>query len=298
MSTTQSLHGRVWALAIAAFAIGVSEFVVVGVLPTIAEDLGISLAHAGGLVSYYALTLAIGTPITVLAIAHLPRRPVLLVLVAVFLFGNLLSAMSSSYPALMFGRVVTAVAHGSFFAIGATVAARLALQGQASKAIALMFGDLTLAMVLGVPAGSLLGNQLGWRLPFYAVAALALLALIAIAHWLPPLKAERISSPRKQLRTLRNPVILAIMSVTILGFGASFATFTFITPLLTNVTGFSQTTANLLLTVFGLATLMGNLVGGQLASKVGWYSTNIDHDANVTHLISRNYQLRMLIIIF
>ena len=273
MNASKSLNVGVWALAIAAFAIGVSEFVVVGVLPSIAQDFSISLAHAGGLVSYYALALAVGTPITVLVIAHYPRRPVLLVLIAVFLLGNLLSAMSSSYYTLMLGRIITAIAHGSFFAVGATVAARLAPQGQASKAIALMFGGLTLAMVLGVPLGSLLGNQLGWRLPFYAVATMAILALFAIARWVPPLNAERGSSPAKQLRTLRHPVILAMMSVTIFGFGASFATFTFITPMLTDVTGFSGTTANLLLMVFGLATLIGNLVGGQLASKVGWYST-------------------------
>ncbi|MBF8774084.1 MFS transporter [Pseudomonas fulva] len=273
MNASKSLHVGVWALAVAAFAIGVSEFVVVGVLPSIAQDLNVSLAHAGGLVSYYALALAVGTPVTVLAIAHRPRRPVLLVLIAVFLTGNLLSAASSSYEMLMLGRVVTAIAHGSFFAVGATVAARLAPQGQASKAIALMFGGLTLAMVFGVPLGSLLGNHLGWRLPFYAVAAMALLALITIGRWVPSLRADGGSRPAKQLRTLRHPVIMAMMSVTIFGFGASFATFTFITPMLTNVTGFSATTANLLLMVFGLATLIGNLVGGQLASKVGWYAT-------------------------
>ncbi|MCC9007300.1 MFS transporter [Pseudomonas putida] len=273
MKASKSLHVGVWALAIAAFAIGVSEFVVVGVLPSIAQDFSISLAHAGGLVSYYALALAVGTPITILAISHLPKRSVLLILLAVFLAGNLMSALASNYSSLMLGRVVTAIAHGSFFAIGATVATRLAPLGQAGRAIALMFGGLTLAMVLGVPLGSLLGNQLGWRLPFYAVAAMALIALLAIARWIPPLSAERGSSPSKQLQTLRHPIILAMMSVTIFGFGASFATFTFITPLLTDVTGFSGTTANLLLMVFGLATLIGNLVGGQLASKVGWYST-------------------------
>ncbi|MDX5629636.1 MULTISPECIES: MFS transporter [unclassified Brenneria] len=266
----QGTHAGVWALAVTAFAIGVAEFIVVGVLPAIATDLNVSLARAGGLVGLYALALAIGTPLVVLGLARWPRRPVLLTLVGVFLVGNLLAALSSSYAMLLTGRIVTAVAHGSFFAIGATVAARLAPQGQASRAIALMFAGLTLAMVIGVPLGSYIGNGFGWRLPFFAVALLAAVAWAATARWVPALAAPSAGRATTQLAALGQPAILAMMCVTVLGFGASFAAFTFVTPILTDISGFSVHGASLLLMVFGAATLVGNLAGGRLATKLGW----------------------------
>ncbi|KMM78028.1 MFS transporter [Pseudomonas deceptionensis] len=268
--STQPIHPGVLALAVTAFAIGMAEFIVVGILPAIASDLDIPLASAGSLVGLYALALAIGTPLTVLALARLPRKPVLLTLIALFMAGNLLSALSTDYPVLLAGRVLTALAHGSFFAIGATVAANLAPKGQASKAIAIMFAGLTLAMVIGVPIGSFLGNAMGWRLPFYAVALLAALALIATARWLPHAPTPPSGNSRGQLAALKHPAILAMMAVTALGFGSSFAAFTFITPILTDISGFSTATASVLLVVFGAATLVGNLVGGRLASAMGW----------------------------
>ena len=266
----QRIHPGVLALAVTAFAIGMAEFIVVGILPAIASDLDVPLARAGSLVGLYALALAIGTPLTVLALARLPRKPVLLTLIALFLGGNLLAALSTDYPSLLAGRVVTALAHGSFFAIGATVAASLAPKGQSSKAIAAMFAGLTLAMVVGVPLGSFLGNGMGWRLPFYAVALLAALALVATALWLPNVPTPPSGKTLSQLAALGHPAILAMMAVTVLGFGASFAAFTFITPILTDISGFSTATANLLLVVFGIATLAGNVGGGRLAAAIGW----------------------------
>lgn len=267
---TQPIHPGVLALAVTAFAIGMAEFIVVGILPAIASDLHIPLARAGSLVGLYALALAIGTPLTVLALARLPRKPVLLTLIAVFLGGNLLAALSTDYPSLLAGRIITALAHGSFFAIGATVAANLAPKGQASKSIAVMFAGLTLAMVIGVPIGSFLGNAMGWRLPFYAVALLAALALMATARWLPSVPTPSSGKALDQLAVLKHPAILAMMAVTVLGFGSSFAAFTFITPILTDISGFSTATANVLLVVFGVATLAGNLAGGRLAASMGW----------------------------
>lgn len=267
---TQRTHAGIWALAATAFAIGVAEFIVVGVLQAIADDLRVPLARAGSLVGIYALALALGTPIVVLALARLPRRPVLLWLVAVFLFGSLMSALSPSYAMLLAGRAVTAVAHGSFFAIGAMAAAQMAPRGQASRAIAIMFAGLTLAMVIGVPFGSLIGNALGWRLPLYAVALLAAGAFLAMLLWLPTLPVSAAGAARTQLAALGQAPILAMMAITILGFGASFAAFTFITPILTDVTGFGSGTASLLLVVFGVATLVGNLAGGRLSARLGW----------------------------
>ncbi|MGB3423562.1 MAG: MFS transporter [Castellaniella sp.] len=270
MSQDRRTHPGVWALAVTAFAIGVAEFIVVGILPSIALDLGVSLSRAGGLVGLYALALAIGTPVVVLALARWPRKPLLLVLVALFLAGNLLSALSTSYAALLAGRIVTAVAHGSFFAIGATVAARLAPRGQASRAIAVMFAGLTVAMVVGVPLGSLVGNGFGWRLPFFAVAALAAIALVVTARWVPVLPVQAAGPVGTQLAALGRPAIIAMMGITIFGFGASFTAFTFITPILTDVTGFPTHAASLLLVVFGAATLVGNMAGGRWAATLGW----------------------------
>ena len=261
----------VLSLAVGAFAIGVTEFIVVGILPAIARDLTISIESAGSLVSLYALALAIGTPLLVIALSRLPRKVALLGLMTVFLVGNLLAALSHTFELLLVGRVITAVAHGTFFAIGATVAANLVRKEQAGRAISVMFAGLTLAMVIGVPLGSFLGNLMGWRLPFFAVAVLAALGLGAMARWLPEgLVAGAGGRAATQLAALGSIPILTMMAVTVFGFGSSFAAFTFITPILTDVTGFSATMASALLIVFGAATFAGNLAGGYLTSHVGW----------------------------
>ncbi|MDF0729449.1 MFS transporter [Pseudomonas entomophila] len=272
-STHAGLHPGILTLAITAFAIGVAEFIIVGILPSISAAFDISLASAGSLVGLYALALAIGTPFIVIGLGRFPKKAVLMSLIGVFLVGNLVSALAPNYPMLLIGRIITALAHGAFFAIGATVAASLAREGQASKAIATMFAGLTLAMVIGVPLGSYLGNAMGWRLPFYAVSLLALLALLATAAWLPRQPASQGGKALGQLAALGNPAIWTMMSVTILGFGASFSAFTFITPILTDITGFSATGASALLLVFGVATLIGNLLGGRLADSLGWERT-------------------------
>ena len=275
MTTSSPVAGKmppgVLSLAVGAFAIGVTEFIVVGILPSIAKDLHISIESAGSLVSLYALALAIGTPLLVIALSRLPRKLALLGLMTVFLAGNLLAALSHTFELLLAGRVITAVAHGTFFAIGATVAANLVPKAQAGRAISVMFAGLTLAMVIGVPLGSFLGNLMGWRLPFFAVAALAALGLAAMARWLPAGLAQGAGGKAAtQLAALGSGPILTMMAVTVFGFGSSFAAFTFITPILTDITGFSATMASALLIVFGAATFVGNLGGGYLTSHYGW----------------------------
>jgi DHA1 family inner membrane transport protein len=270
----QRIHPGVLSLAVSAFAIGVAEFLVVGVLPAIAKDVAVSLETVGGLVSLYALALALGTPFIVIGLARVPHKTALIGLMLIFLVGNLVAALSSNYAVLLFGRIVTAVAHGAFFAIGATVASGLAPKGQAGRAIAVMLAGLTLAMVIGVPLGSILGNQQGWRLPFFAVAGLAVCGLLALLRWLPAnLPVSAGGKIGTQLAALGNPAILTMMLVTTLGFGGSFAAFTFITPILTDVTGFPAATASILLIVFGIATFVGNLTGGRLISRFGWQRT-------------------------
>jgi predicted MFS family arabinose efflux permease len=267
----EKMHPGVLSLSVGAFAIGVTEFIVVGVLPAIAADLQVPLDSAGALVSLYALALALGTPLAVLGLSRFPRKTVLASLMAVFLLGNLLAAFSTSYSVLLAGRIITAVAHGAFFGIGATVAAALAPKGQAGRAISVMFGGLTLAMVLGVPLGSFLGNLMGWRLPFFAVAGMALAGLLAMLRWLPPGVAQAASGKAlTQLAALGERHILAMMAVTTLGFGSIFAAFTYVTPILTDIAGFSATTASALLIVFGAATFAGNMAGGYLSSHMGW----------------------------
>jgi predicted MFS family arabinose efflux permease len=271
MESREKMHPGVLSLSVGAFAIGVTEFIVVGVLPAIGADLHVSLDAAGALVSLYALALALGTPLAVLGLSRLPRKQVLAGLMAVFLLGNLLAAFSTSYGVLLAGRVITAVAHGAFFGIGATVAASLAPKGQAGRAISVMFGGLTLAMVLGVPLGSFLGNLMGWRLPFFAVAAMALGGLLAMLRWLPSGVAQAAGGKAStQLAALADRHILTMMAVTTLGFGSIFAAFTYVTPILTDIAGFSATTASALLIVFGAATFAGNLAGGYLSSHMGW----------------------------
>ncbi|QIX95804.1 MFS transporter [Cedecea sp. FDAARGOS_727] len=270
---SRRIHPGLVALSVTAFAIGVAEFIVVGILPDIAAALNIELTRAGNLVGLYALALALGSPALVLLLSGLPRKPVLMSLILLFLVGSLISALSSSYALFLTGRVLTAVAHGSFFAIGSTIASRLAPAGQAGKAIAVMFAGLTLAMVIGVPLGSLAGHTLGWRFPLFAVSALAVLSLVAIALWLPEMPMAKAAKMAKQLSALKSPAVLTMMLVTIFGFGASFAAFTFIIPLLTTVTGFSSAAASTLLVVFGAATLVGNLVGGKMTSTLGWASS-------------------------
>ena len=270
-AVSQKMPPGVLSLAVGAFAIGVTEFIVVGILPTIAKDLRISIESAGSLVSLYALALAIGTPLLVIALSRLPRKAALLGLMTVFLAGNLLAALSHTFELLLVGRVITAVAHGTFFAIGATVAAGLVPKAQAGRAISVMFAGLTLAMVIGVPLGSFLGNLMGWRLPFFAVVLLAALGLGAMARWLPAgLAAGAGGKAATQLAALGSGPILTMMAVTVFGFGSSFAAFTFITPILTDITGFSATMASALLIVFGAATFAGNLAGGYLTSHYGW----------------------------
>jgi len=269
--TQHSLHPGVLSLAVGAFAIGVTEFIVVGILPAIAQDLHVTLDSAGALVSLYALALAIGTPLAVLGLSRYPRKTVLMTLMAVFLAGNLLAAFSTNYAVLLTGRVITAIAHGAYFGIGATVAAALAPKGQAGRAISVMLAGLTLAMVLGVPLGSFLGNLMGWRLPFFAVAGMAALGLAAMAIWLPAHTARSApASMGSQLAALANPAILTMMAVTTLGFGSLFAAFTFITPIMTDITGFSASAASAMLVVFGAATFAGNIAGGYMSSHYGW----------------------------
>ncbi len=253
------------ALALAAFAIGTTEFVIMGILPDVARDLGVSIPSAGLLVTGYALGVAIGAPLIAALTVRWPRKATLIALMGVFIAGNLLSALAPGYTALMVGRIVASFAHGSFFGIGAVVAAGLVASNRRAAAIALMFTGLTLANVLGVPLGTLVGQQFGWRATFWAVAALGVIAMAAVAILVPRAASAGANPGSGEWRVLRHPQVLLALALTIFGFGGIFTAFTYITPMLQDLAGFSPRAVTAILFLFGVGLTLGNTLGGKLA---------------------------------
>lgn len=253
------------ALAIASFGIGTTEFVIVGLLPDVARDLGVTVPRAGLLVSLYALGVVFGAPLMTLALAGLPRRRALLGLLLLFVLGNAACALAPGYGWLLAARVLTSLTHGTFFGIGAIVAAGLVPPRQRSRAVALMFSGLTLANVLGVPAGTALGQAFGWRAAFWAIVPIGLLSMLAVARWLPPLPVTGRGRLVRELAVLRQPQVLLAMAVSMLASASLFSAFTFITPMLEQVTGLSPGSVAWVLVLFGVGITAGNLAGGRLA---------------------------------
>ncbi|KAF1719520.1 MFS transporter [Pseudoxanthomonas wuyuanensis] len=253
------------ALAVSAFAIGTTEFVVMGLLPQMADDLGVSIPAAGMLVTGYALGVVFGGPLLAMATARLPRKTVLMVLMGLFIAGNLLCALAPDYDTLMFARVIAALAHGSFFGAGAVVAGHVAGPGRAAQAIALMFTGLTVATIMGVPLGTLLGQTLGWRATFWAVVLLGVAALLIIARQVPDLREMQAPRLGQELRVLRQPQVLLALGMTVFGFGGVFAVFTYIVPILTEQAHLGEQAISWVLALFGLGATCGTLLGGRLA---------------------------------
>jgi MFS transporter, DHA1 family, inner membrane transport protein len=252
------------ALASASFGIGTTEFVIMGLLPDIAHDLAVTIPQAGLLVTGYALSVALGSPFLAIATARMDRRRALLLLVSIFICGNLLCAIAPSYALLMVSRIVTALSHGAFFGLGAVIAIALVPAQKKSRAIAMMFAGLTLANVLGVPFGTALGESLGWRDAFWAVAVIGVGAALALYVWLP----RNLGAPRVQLleeaRSLRSSQVMLAMLISILSSASLFSVFTYITPLLERVTQLSPHAVTLMLFLFGVGLTVGNVIGGRL----------------------------------
>ena len=253
------------ALAIAAFGIGTTEFVIMGLLPNVARDLGVSIPAAGMLVSGYALGVTIGAPILAIATANMPRKRALMSLIALFIVGNLLCALAPGYTLLMVARVITAFCHGAFFGIGSVVAAGLVPPNKRAQAIALMFTGLTLANVLGVPLGTALGQLAGWRATFWAVTVIGVLAAIALAAWLPAQIEMQKTSLVHEFITLRHPQVLMVLGISVLASASLFTVFTYITPILEDVTHLTPHHVTLVLLLFGLGLTIGGTLGGKLA---------------------------------
>lgn len=257
-----------YALTAGAFGIGVTEFVIMGLLLEVGAEFGVSIPTAGWLISGYALGVVIGAPLLTAITAPWPRKKVLLGLMIIFTVGNLACAFAPTYGLLMAARVLTAFAHGSFFGVGAVVATGLVAPDKRASAIAFMFTGLTVANILGVPFGTWLGMAFGWRATFWAVTGVGLLALVVIARFVPQDKGRPDAGDwRADMRAMaRRPVLLGLLT-TVLGYAGVFMVFTYIAPLLTQVVGFKDTAVSPILLVFGLGLVAGNLLGGRLADR-------------------------------
>ncbi len=252
------------ALAVAAFGIGTSEFIIMGLLPNLADDFRVSIPKAGALVTAYALSVTLGAPVVAVATARLERKQALLLLMGVFTIGNLACAVSPTYNLLFLARVLTALCHGAFFGIGSIVAANLVPRNQRAQAIALMFSGLTLANVLGVPAGTALGQALGWRAAFWAIVPIGLIAAAAVWRLVPPQVAVS-SRLVHEFRVLRNPRVVLVLAMSVLSSASLFCVFTYIAPTLETVTGVSPHGVTIVLLLFGIGITIGNLAGGALS---------------------------------
>lgn len=257
------------ALAIGAFGIGTTEFVMMGLLPDVADDLHISIPTAGHLVSAYALGVVIGAPLLAALTARRSRRQVLIGLMALFVAGNALSALAPGYDSLLAARFLSGLPHGAFFGVGAVVATGMVPPERKARSVSLMFLGLTVANVAGVPVATLMGQHLGWRATFLAVSAIGVAAIASLALLLPRHHTPSGHAPatglRGELAALRPlPVWLSLLT-TVAGFGALFAAYSYVTPMLTDSAGYAESSVTLLLALFGVGATAGNLLGGRLA---------------------------------
>lgn len=258
------------ALTLAAFAIGTTEFVIVGLIPTIANDLSVSLPSAGLLVSLYALGVAVGAPILTALTGRVPRKLLLVGLMGLFTAGNLVAWLAPGYGTLIVARLLTGLAHGVFFSVGTIVATSLVPREKGASAIATMFSGMTVAFVTGIPLGTFIGQHFGWRTTFLVVAAFGLVAMIGALTLVPRNIAHTEPAPlRRQLRVLLQPRLLLVYAMTAVGYGGSLIAFTFLAPILQDITGFSPDVVSLVLLAYGVSVAIGNFWGGRLADRKG-----------------------------
>ncbi|NGO73057.1 MFS transporter [Streptomyces boncukensis] len=255
------------ALAVSAFGIGTTEFVMMGLLPNVADDLGTSVPTAGYLVSAYALGVVIGAPLLTGLGARVPRKRMLVLLMGLFTVGNLATALAPGFGTLLAGRVLAGLPHGAFFGVGAVVATRLVREGRGARAVATMFLGLTVANIVGVPAATALGQHLGWRATFLVVTAIGLVAMAALTALVPRMPQERQAGVRGELRALRSgPVLLGLLTA-VFGFAGIFAVYSYLASMMTEVTGFAESSVTLVLALFGVGMTVGTLAAGPLTDR-------------------------------
>lgn len=267
MDQKRSLFGLL-ALAVSAFAIGTTEFISVGLLPLISEDLNISVKTAGLTVSLYALGVTVGAPILTSLTSRISRKGLLIGIMVIFIIGNSIAATASSVGVLLVARVLSALSHGVFMSIGSTIAASLVPENRRAGAISIMFTGLTVATVTGVPFGTFLGQEFGWRAAFLIIVLIGVIALIANSILIPSgLKKGARSSFSDQVKLLTNGRLLLVFAITALGYGGTFVVFTYLSPLLQEITGYQSGTIALILLLYGVAIAIGNLIGGKLSNQ-------------------------------
>ncbi|MFD0342784.1 MFS transporter [Streptomyces sp. NPDC127117] len=255
------------ALAIGAFGIGTTEFVIMGLLPEVAADFQVSIPTAGFLVTGYALGVVLGAPLMTALGTRVTRKRMLVLLMGLFVVGNVVSAVAPVFGVMVVGRVIASLAHGAFFGIGTVVAADLVAPQKRAGAIAMMFTGLTVANVVGVPLGTYIGQSVGWRTTFFVVAAIGVVGLLGVARLVPEQPRNEGVRLRDELAAFRNVQVLLAMGMTVLGFGGVFAAITYITPMMTEVAGYSTSSVTWLLVLLGLGMVGGNLIGGKFADR-------------------------------
>lgn len=255
-----------YALTLGAFAIGMTEFIIMGLLPEVSADLQVSIPMAGLLITGYALGVAVSAPFITIATHRVPRKALLLLLMIIFIAGNALAALASNYAVLMVARILAALTHGSFFGVGSVIASQLVPKEKRAGAIATMFTGLTLANILGVPIGTFIGQAYGWRATFWLITVIGFIALLGIVGLVPKVKATP-SSLSQELGVLRRPTVQVALLMTVFGFGGVFTAFSYIAPILTDITGFSASSVSYILVLFGVGITLGNIYGGKLADR-------------------------------
>lgn len=255
------------ALALGAFAIGTTEFVIMGLLPDVATDFGVSIPTAGWLVTGYALGVLIGAPLLTILGTKISRKRMLMALMGIFVVGNLLTAMAPTFEVMLAGRLVASFAHGTFFGIGSVVAASVVAPDKQARAIATMFTGITLANLVGVPLGTFVGQAIGWRTTFVLVAGLGVIAMIGVAALVPFAPRSGNVRVRHELAAFRNVQVILAMLMTVLGFGGVFATITYVAPMMTEVAGYSDGAITWLLVLFGVGMVAGNQIAARYADR-------------------------------
>jgi DHA1 family inner membrane transport protein len=270
-TTTPEQSGQAWlallALAMGAFSIGTTEFSPMGLLPVIASGVHVSIPTAGMLITAYAIGVMVGAPLMTIILSRWSRRSALMVSMGIFTLGNLLSAEASDYTTLLLARLVTSLNHGVFFGLGSLVAASVVPRHKQASAVATMFMGLTIANIGGVPAATWLGQAIGWRMSFLAIAGLGMLTILVLFAALPRGEAGQVPQVRKELRVLSRPAVLVAMAITVLGSGAMFTLYTYIAPTLAQITAASPSLVTVMLVLIGIGFSIGNLAGGRLADR-------------------------------
>ncbi|WP_027092243.1 MFS transporter [Cohnella thermotolerans] len=252
-------------LTLGAFAIGMTEFIIMGLLPNVAQDLHVSIPRAGMLITGYALGVAVGAPVLTVLTLRVPQKNLLVLLMGIFIAGNALSIVAPTYPLLLAARILTAFAHGTFLGVGALIASRLVRPEKRAGAVSMVLAGLTVANIVGVPFGTFIGQQLGWRASFAAITALGIVSLLGIVRFIPKIEQDEAPKLAREVRSLVKPQVLLMLGTGACGCASLFALFTYITPVLEEITGFAEHNVTYILVLFGIGVTIGNLIGGKLA---------------------------------